>query len=120
MFHSLGPTTAARKMAKVSTGEREPRVGDAHDHLVDPAPEVAGEDAERGADDAGHDDGGEADDHGHARAEDEAREHVPAEVIGAEQVRVAAARLPDRRLEAVAEHAHLGIVRRDDARRRSR
>ncbi len=45
-----------------------------------------------GADRAGHDDGHEADDDGDARAEDEPREHVAAEVIGAEEVLGGAAR----------------------------
>src|SRR5713101_4580948 len=93
--------------------ERQPRVRDAHDHLVDPAAEIAGQDAEPRADDAGDDDGGEAHDHGHARAEDEARQHVAPDVVGAEEVRLAAAGLPCGRTEAVAEHADLGVVRRD-------
>ena len=83
--------------------QRQPRVRDAHDHLVDPAAEIAGQDAEPGADDAGDDDRGEAHDHGHARAEDEARQHVAPDVVGAEEVRLAAAGLPCGRTEAVAE-----------------
>ena len=50
-----------------------------------PAAAEAGEDAERGADEAAHDHGGEAHQQRHARAVDHAREHVAAEVIGAEQ-----------------------------------
>src|SRR5206468_460663 len=76
------------------------------------------------------DHGGEAYDHRDSGAEDEPREHVAPEVIGAEQVLLASARLPRRRPEAVAERAQLGIVggegvredrdqrHRDDDRRR--
>ena len=58
--------------------------------------------------------GGEADDHGHARAEDEAREHVTSHVVGAEEMGLAAPRLPRGGTEAIAEHADLGIVGGDD------
>ena len=49
--------------------------------------------------DAGDEDRGEADDDRHARAEDQPREHVASQVVGAEQVLGAAARLPGRRAE---------------------
>ena len=112
MLNSLGPTMAARKMAKVSAGKREPGVGYAHDHLVDPAAEIAGDDAEQGADAAGDQHGGEADDHRHAGAEDQPRQHIAPDMIGAEQVGHAAAVLPDRRAEAARQAADLRIVRR--------
>ena len=53
MFHMLGPTIVARKIAKVSAGSASQVSVDAHDDLVDPAAEIARQDAERGADDAG-------------------------------------------------------------------
>ena len=58
-------------------------------------------------------DRGEAHDHRDPRAEDEPGEHVAAEMVGAEQMRAAAPGLPDRRAEAVAERADLGIVGRE-------
>src|SRR2546425_468019 len=81
---------------------------------IDPAPEEARQDAERGPDDAGHDDCGEADDHGDAGTEDQAREHVTTEMIGTEQMPLASARLPGRRTKPVAEDADLGVARGDD------
>ena len=66
--------------------------------------------------DAGDEHRGEAHDHRDARAEDQPREHVAPEMVGAEQMRLAPARLPERRAEAVAEHADLGIVGGDQLR----
>ena len=55
---------------------------------------------------------GQADDHRHPRAEDQPRQHVAPELIGAEQVLVGAARHPERRFEARRQHPDLGIMRR--------
>ena len=45
-------------------------------------------------------------------AEDQPRQHVAAELVGAEQVSGAAPGLPDRRFETRGETADFGIVRR--------
>src|SRR5439155_610196 len=112
------------------SGQGKPGIGEPHDDLIDPAAEIAGDDAENGADEPRDDHGGEAYDHRDSGAEDEPREHVAPEVIGAEQVLLASARLPRRRPEAVAERPQLGSVggegvredrdqrHRDDERRR--
>ena len=63
----------------------EEHVGDPHDGLRHPAAAIAGDEAERHADSGGEDD----DDQRHferaARPEDHARQHVPAEIVGAER-----------------------------------
>ena len=46
MFISLGPDDGGQEDGEGQRGQGQPRVGDAHDHLVDPAAQVAGEDAE--------------------------------------------------------------------------
>jgi hypothetical protein len=106
MFISLGPTTAARK--------RQPGVGDPHDDLVDPPADVAGEDAEQGTHHPGHQHRGEADHDRDPRAEDEPGEHVASQVVAAQEELLAAALLPHRGPEALAEAAHLGVVGRQD------
>src|SRR3989441_3317929 len=70
-------------------------------------------DPEAGAGEARDDDRREADDHGDAGAEDEPREDAAPGVWGPGGVPRTAARLPHGRMEAVAERADLGIVRRD-------
>ena len=90
----------------------EPGVGKAHDDLVDPAAEIARDDAERRSDNAGENYRGKADYHRHPGAEDQPRQHVAAELVGAEQVFGSAARLPERRFEARRQAADLGIVGR--------
>ncbi len=94
--------------------QREPGVGDAHDDLVRPAAEIAREDAQHGADHAGEDHRGEADDHRDPGAEDQPRQHVASELVGAEQVLGGAARLPERRMKARGQRADLGIMRCQD------
>ena len=69
---------------------REKDVGDAHDRVVEPAAVVAGDRAERRADEHLHDHGEEADRQRDARAEEQAREQIAADLVGSE--RVAAAR----------------------------
>src|SRR2546421_7549697 len=108
--HLARPHDGGQEDREGQRRQRQPRVGHAHDDLVHPAPEVTGEDPQHRADHAREDDRGEADHHRDARAEDQAREHVAPDVVGAEQVRGAAALLPRRRPEALAEQAHLGIV----------
>ncbi len=100
MFISLGPTMAVEEDGEGQRRQRQPGIGDAHDDLVDPAAQVAGDDAERGADGAGEDDGGEAHHHRDPGAEDEPGQHVAAQMIGAEQMLAAAAGLPGRGMEA--------------------
>ena len=114
MFHMLGPTMAARKMAKVSAGNASQASVMRMIDLVHPAAEIAREDAEHGADDAGEDHRGEAHHHRDPGAEDQPRQHVAPKLVGAEQVVHGAARLPERRMEARGEAADLGIMRRQD------
>ena len=77
-------------------GEAQDQIHDAHDDDIDPAAEIAGEEAE---DDAAHHRDGDhhrADQQRIAGAIDEAREQVTANRVGAEDVAGVAAGLPDR------------------------
>ena len=112
MFHMLGPDDRGEEDREGQRRQREPSVGEAHDHLVDPAAEIARNDAERRPDGAGKDHRGEADHHRDPGAKDQPREHVAAELVGAEEVFGAAAGLPEGRFEARRQAADLGIVRR--------
>ena len=64
--------------------EREQRIVEAHDHRVDAAAEVAGRQAGRDADGGAEGDRDDADQERGATAEDDARQEVAAEVVGAE------------------------------------
>src|SRR5262249_52353887 len=92
-----------------------PGVGDAHDDLVDPAAEIAGDDAERRADGAGDDHGREADEGRNSGAEDQSREDIAPEMIGAEQILETAAALPGGWPETPPNTANLRIMGRDVA-----
>ena len=114
---SLDGHDRARRPRDRTSGRARLRLhhGDArHDDLVDPATEIAGQDAEQGSDGSRHDDGGEADHHRDPRAEDEPGGHVASEMVRAQDVRGGATRLPEGRLEAIAQVAHFGIVGRDE------
>src|SRR5262249_10348480 len=78
--------------------------------------EVTRQDPEEGAEDSGHDHRAEADHQRDAGSENETRQHVAAEVIGAEEIRRATALLPGGRLESQTEGADLRRVRREDLR----
>ena len=43
MFHMLGPDHRRQEDGKDQGRQGEPGVGEPHDHLVDPAAEIAGE-----------------------------------------------------------------------------
>ena len=96
--------------------ERHPDVDDARDDLVEPAAIVAGEQAEDRADEAGGGRGDEGDGQRDAAAVDEAREHVAAEAVGAEQVAGLRAGEPGRRQRAEHQVLRQRIVRRDQRR----
>src|SRR5438093_1577296 len=92
----------------------EPGVGHAHDDLVHPAAQVAGDDAERGPDAAGHERAHQPDDQRHARAVDQTTQDVAALEIGAERRRQAPALHPERRGEDLGSlHRQRRVVRRD-------
>src|SRR5215471_21648854 len=77
----------------------EPGVGDAHDHLVYPAAEIAGENSQRGTDAAGTDRPDNSDNQRHPSAEDQSAQDVSGLEVGAEDRMRAAARHPEWRLE---------------------
>ena len=64
--------------------KRHPDVDDARDDAVDPAAEIAGDQPEHRADQAGGDRRGEGHDEGDAAAEDQPRQQIAAEAVGAE------------------------------------
>ena len=91
--------------------DRQPRRdGEQHD-VVDAAAEEAAEHAERDADQAGRDHRHDADQQRDARAIDEPREIVAAELVGAEQMSGLAALHPERRHETIAEILRERVVR---------
>jgi hypothetical protein len=110
---SDGDISCASASASTQLRDRQHHVGDAHDGLAQPAAAIAGQQAERHADQHGDADDGQRDRRGAARAQDDAREDVPAEIVGAERI-VAAGRLeaaqqceprhPAGRARASAEH----------------
>ncbi|GCC47961.1 hypothetical protein chiPu_0031914, partial [Chiloscyllium punctatum] len=63
----------------------ELHVGDPHDHAVDHAAEIAGDQPEGDAERAGEDHAGQADRKRDAQAVEDRREHVAALLVGAEQ-----------------------------------
>ena len=69
--------------------EGQEDVGDPHDHVVHPAAGGAGDDPQRHADQRGQHEHAEHDQQRRARAVDHPREHVAAELVGAEDVPVA-------------------------------
>ena len=114
MFHMLGPDHRRQEDREDEGRQREPGIGDAHDHLVDPAAEIAGENAQGGTDAAGDDRPHDADDQGDARPENQAAEDIAALEIGAEQRQRVGALDPERRLEDLGAGDGLGrVVRRD-------
>ena len=95
--------------------EHEEREGDddvdeAHHDGVDEAPVVAGQAAERRADAERAEHGEERDEQIDAAGVDEAREHVAAELVGAEPVRAAGVRV------GVQQVLRVGVVARDQRR----
>ena len=69
--------------------DRQQRVGEAHDRPVDPAARVAGEQPEGQAEGDGQRHRDQARPERRAGAEDDAREHVAADLVGAERMREA-------------------------------
>ena len=101
--------------------EAELHVGDAHDDRVDEPAEIAADEAERDADRRGKQDARATDNERGAQAEDDGREHVAAQRIGAEQVAVAHQAHGTRRqprIDHVGDGRIVGIVGRDEIRRR--
>ena len=99
--------------------ERQPRhgdhgVGDPHQEIVDYAAGVARDASDRHARRTGDCRRQESDGERHARAIEDAREHVAAEIVSAEPVRARRWFAPMRKIEA------LGRIGRDDRRRASR
>ncbi len=86
-FSMPGPSAAAKASASIEAREGEEDVGDAHQHRIDPAAEIAGDRAD------GEPDGHHDDRHQHhdgergARAVERAREDVAPQLVGAEPVR---------------------------------
>ena len=79
-----GPERGREAQCQHQPGERQEDVGDPHQHLIDPAAEIARAGADQEAD-AGDDHGDQHDDvERRARAVDDAREDVAAEIVGAE------------------------------------
>ena len=68
-------------------GQRQHDVHDPHRHVVDPAPEVAGDDARRRAEPEGDQDGQPAHVERDPRAPDQPAQLVPPELVGPEKVR---------------------------------
>jgi hypothetical protein len=68
-------------------GEALPGIDEALDEKIDLAAEIAGNDADNDRDERGETSGAEADDDRELRAVETAREHVAAEVVGAERKR---------------------------------
>ncbi len=96
--------------------ERELDVGQAHQEVVDPAAEVAGDEADDHAEQARDEHRGEPDHQRDARAEDDAGEDVAPEVIGAERMQAPLLVLPARLLEALADVLLERIERRHERR----
>ena len=96
--------------------KRHPDVDDARDDAVGPAAEIAGDQPERRADQAGGGGRREGDDEGDAPAIDQPREQVAAEAVGAEPEARLGALHPEGRQPL--EHQILGerILRRDQRR----
>src|SRR5918992_1183132 len=89
---SRSVSTAARTVREMIGANRMPIVmisvvfdGPA-EHVVDRPDEVAGHEPQRGSDDGGEDRGQRRDDQDVLRADDHAREDVPAELVGSEPV----------------------------------
>ena len=96
--------------------ERELQVDEAHDGGIGAAADIGGDQAERGADDAGDERGADTDAEGDAQAVEDAGEHVAALVVGAERVGVAGGRCGTRRQAAVHDvelREVVGVLRRD-------
>ncbi|MCY1534292.1 hypothetical protein D9M68_696580 [compost metagenome] len=97
-----GVDEARPKNRDKNQGEQQRREGEddvhhAHDDGIDPATEVAGDDAKRDAADERQRRDDDADEQREARAVDQTGQHVAADGVGTEQVAGAAALLPDRR-----------------------
>ena len=90
-----GPITETTTIRITRSGKAHPGVDQALDDHVEPPAEIAGEDADQHRDHGGERRRGQPDDHRQLRAVQAARQHVAAEVVGAE------GKLPGRRLEPV-------------------
>jgi hypothetical protein len=99
-----------REDGKDQGRQGEPSVGQPHDQLVHPAAEIAGEDAQGGADAASDHGPHHADDQRHPGAEDQPAEDIAGLKIGSEQRTRAAALHPERRLEDLRPRDRLGGV----------
>src|SRR5215472_1973298 len=77
----------------------EPGIGDAHDHLIHPAAEIAGENSQGGTDAAGTDRPDNSDNQRHPSTKDQSAQDVSGLEVGAEDRMGAGARHPEGRLE---------------------
>jgi len=80
---------------------------------VDAAAEIAGEHAERRADQAGDRRRGDADQQRHARAVEQPAQIIATELVGAEHMQPAAFRMPHRRQQPARQILTVWIVRRE-------
>ena len=94
-LRSDDPSTVSRARAKHDGGEGLERVGEQDDDVVDEAAQIAAEHTEHEPDGHRARDGGHSDLEGDPRAEDDAREQVPPELVGPEEV------VPGRSLEGM-------------------
>ena len=88
MFCRLGPSIATRLIASRMKGTASAVSMMRLMTVSTQPPEITREDADRDADEAAHDDGGDADDERDARAPDDAAQDVAALLVGAEPVGV--------------------------------
>ncbi len=84
---------------------------------IDPAAEIAGEEAKQRADQAGQRRRDDRDEGGDLRAVNEAREDIAAEAVGAEEISRIATRLPGRGKQGVEEVLVERVVRGEKRRR---
>ena len=110
---SDGPRIAARPIARITNGNASITSVTPCDDRVDPAAVVAREQADRHGDQEREPGREEADRERHARAPDQAREHVPAELVRAEEM------VPRGVREHVVE-VGVGLAERRDQRREDR
>ena len=81
-----GPSATITSRAMIIDRQRQERLDDPAQHVVHGAAEVAGDQAQRGPEHRGEDRCQRRDDEDVARADDDAREDVAAELVGAEPV----------------------------------
>ena len=91
------PMTATRTIDSSTAGKAIQMSTSRGDGGIDPAAEIAGEQAERGAEQAGGSGGGDGDEERDLGAVDQSGQDIPAQIVGAEQVAGLGPVGPDRR-----------------------